>query len=63
MDGDVVLVRSGYHPVVAGPGYNVYYLNFLAGSSRTLAVTEDASHVWIRDTWKETDSRLPLIKG
>jgi 5-deoxy-glucuronate isomerase len=62
-NGDVVLVRSGYHPVVAGPGYNVYYLNFLAGSSRTLAVTEDASHVWIRDTWKETDPRLPLIKG
>jgi 5-deoxy-glucuronate isomerase len=63
IDGDAVLVRSGYHPVVAGPGYNVYYLNFLAGSSRTLAVTEDASHVWIRDTWKETDPRLPLIKG
>jgi 5-deoxy-glucuronate isomerase len=62
-DGDVVLVRSGYHPVVAGPGYNVYYLNFLAGSSRMLAVTEDANHVWIRDTWKEIDSRLPLIRG
>ena len=62
-DGDVVLVRSGYHPVVAGPGYDVYYLNCLAGSSRTLAVTEDASHVWIRDTWKETDPRLPLVKG
>ena len=62
-DGDVVLVRSGYHPVVAGPGYNVYYLNFLAGTSRTLAVTEDANHVWIRDTWKETDPRLPLVKG
>src|SRR5208282_6672992 len=30
-DGDVVLVRSGYHPVVAGPGYDVYYLNCLAG--------------------------------
>jgi hypothetical protein len=30
-DGDVVLVRDGYHPVVAGPGYDVYYLNFLAG--------------------------------
>jgi 5-deoxy-glucuronate isomerase len=62
-DGDAVLVRSGYHPVVAGPGYDVYYLNFLAGSSRTLAVTEDADHVWIRDTWKEIDPRLPLIKG
>jgi 5-deoxy-glucuronate isomerase len=61
-DGDTVLVHSGYHPVVAGPGYDVYYLNFLAGSSRALAVTEDSNHVWIRSTWKETDPRLPLVK-
>lgn len=61
-DGDAVLVRSGYHPVVAGPGYDVYYLNFLAGSSRALAVTEDSDHVWIRSTWKDTDPRLPLVK-
>ena len=61
-DGDAVLVRSGYHPVVAGPGYDVYYLNFLAGSARALNVTEDAEHVWIRSTWKETDSRLPLVR-
>jgi 5-deoxy-glucuronate isomerase len=62
-DGDAVLVRNGYHPVVAGPGYDVYYLNFLAGSSRTLAVTEDPQHVWIRSTWKEMDPRLPLVKA
>src|SRR5690606_34620260 len=31
-DNDVVLVPKGYHPVVAGHGYNVYYLNFLTGS-------------------------------
>ena len=62
-DGDAVLVRSGYHPVVAGPGYDVYYLNFLAGASRTLAVTEDSEHVWIRSTWKDTDPRLPLVHG
>jgi 5-deoxy-glucuronate isomerase len=62
-DGDAVLVRSGYHPVVAGPGYDVYYLNFLAGSSRTMAVTEDPQHVWIRSTWKEPDPRLPLVRG
>jgi len=61
-DGDTVLVRSGYHPVVAGPGYDVYYLNFLAGSARALTVTEDAAHVWIRSTWKEADSRLPLVR-
>lgn len=61
-DGDAVLVRGGFHPVVAGPGYDVYYLNFLAGSARALAVTEDANHVWIRSTWNTTDPRLPLVK-
>jgi 5-deoxy-glucuronate isomerase len=61
-DGDAVLVRSGYHPVVAGPGYNIYYLNFLAGSSRTLAVTEDPKHVWLKSTWKDLDPRLPLVR-
>jgi 5-deoxy-glucuronate isomerase len=61
-DGDVVLVHSGYHAVVAGPGYDVYYLNFLAGTSRTLAVTEDQQQTWIRSTWKGTDPRLPLVR-
>jgi 5-deoxy-glucuronate isomerase len=62
-DGDVVLVHSGYHAVVAGPGYDVYYLNFLAGSSRTLAVTDDSRHAWIRSTWSAVDPRLPLVRG
>jgi 5-deoxy-glucuronate isomerase len=61
-DGDAVLVHDGYHPVVAGPGYDVYYLNFLAGSARALAVTEDAEHTWIRATWNETDPRLPVVR-
>lgn len=62
-DGDAVLVRDGYHPVVAGPGYNVYYLNFLAGTSRTMAVVEDPERVWVRSTWKQPDPRLPLVRG
>jgi len=61
-DGDAILVRSGFHPVVAGPGYDVYYLNFLAGTSRTLAVTEDPHHVWLKSTWNDTDPRLPLVR-
>jgi 5-deoxy-glucuronate isomerase len=61
-DGDVVLVHSGYHPVVAGPGYDVYYLNFLAGTSRTLSITEDQNHTWIRSEWNSLDPRLPLVK-
>lgn len=62
-DGDVVLVRDGYHPVVAGHGYNVYYLNCLAGSARSLANIEDPDHAWVRSTWKTIDPRLPLVRG
>jgi 5-deoxy-glucuronate isomerase len=62
-DGDLVLVHGGYHSVVAGPGYDTYYLNFLAGSSRALAVTEDSKHSWIRSAWGEPDPRLPLVRG
>jgi 5-deoxy-glucuronate isomerase len=62
-DGDAVLVRDGYHPVVAGPGYDIYYLNFLAGSSRSMMVTEDPDHVWLRSSWKQQDARLPLVRG
>lgn len=61
-NGDTVLVHDGYHPVVAGPGYDVYYLNCLAGSARALSVTEDAQHTWIRSTWNETDPRLPVVR-
>lgn len=62
-DGDAVLVRDGYHPVVAGPGYDIYYLNFIAGTSRAMAITEDPDHVWIKSAWPEMDKRLPLIKS
>jgi 5-deoxy-glucuronate isomerase len=61
-DGDAVLVRDGYHPVVAGPGYDVYYLNFIAGSARSLAITEDPKHIWIRSSWNEMDPRLPIVR-
>jgi 5-deoxy-glucuronate isomerase len=37
-DGEFVLIPEGYHPVVAAHGYNVYYLNALAGSARSMAV-------------------------
>src|SRR5438876_174430 len=61
-DGDAVLVRDGYHPVVAGHGYNVYYLNCLAGSARQLATTEDPDHVWVRSTWNQVDPRVPMVR-
>jgi len=58
---DVVLVPEGYHPVVACHGYNVYYLNFLAGSDQSLASTDDPDHKWIYGTWKGMDSRIPVV--
>ena len=60
-DGDAVLVRDGFHPVVAGHGYNVYYLNCLAGSARLLSNTEDPDHIWVHSTWHQVDPRLPLV--
>ena len=43
-DGDVVLVPRGYHPVSAAPGYDLYYLNVMAGPVRRWQVTVDAVH-------------------
>jgi 5-deoxy-glucuronate isomerase len=60
-NNDVVLVPEGYHPVIAGHGYNVYYLNFLAGSDQSLANTDDPDHKWIYGTWKSIDERLPIV--
>jgi len=60
-NNDAMLVPKGYHPVAAGHGYNVYYLNFLAGSDQSLANTNDPDHEWIYDSWKTMDERLPLV--
>ena len=38
-EGDVVLVPRGYHPVSAAPGYDLYYLNVMAGPRRQWQVT------------------------
>jgi len=48
-DGDVVLVPRGYHPVAAGPGYDLYYLNVMAGPRRQWQVRTDPAHRWQLD--------------
>ena len=60
-DGDLVLIPEGYHPVVAAHGYNVYYLNALAGSARSMAASDDPNYAWVREGWEEKDSRLPMV--
>ena len=58
---DAVLVPEGYHPVVSAHGYTTYYLNFLAGSAQSLANTDDPTYRWIKDTWTDTDPRVPVV--
>lgn len=66
--GDVVLVPHGYHgPSMAAPGYDLYYLNVLAGPAdeRSMAFCDDPSHAWIRSSWagQPVDPRLPLTSA
>ncbi|MFC4119771.1 5-deoxy-glucuronate isomerase [Nonomuraea zeae] len=54
--GDVVLVPHGYHgPSMAAPGYDLYYLNVLAGPARqrSMACRDDPRHAWIRASWAD----------
>jgi 5-deoxy-glucuronate isomerase len=60
-DSTLVIVPEGYHPVAAPPGYNVYYLNFLAGSAQSLASHDDARSAWVKGSWSQKDPRLPLV--
>jgi 5-deoxy-glucuronate isomerase len=46
-DGQAVLVPKGYHPVSAPPGYDVYYLNVMAGPNRIWKFNNDSDHAWI----------------
>jgi 5-deoxy-glucuronate isomerase len=63
--GDAVLIPHGWHgPSMAAPGYDLYYLNVMAGpdDERTWQICDDPSHAWVRDTWaaQEIDPRLPF---
>jgi 5-deoxy-glucuronate isomerase len=59
--GDLVMVREGYHPFVAAPGVDAYYLNTLAGSFRSMAATDDPRYAYLRANWPPPDPRVPMI--
>jgi 5-deoxy-glucuronate isomerase len=44
---DVVMVPRGYHPVVAPHGYDLYYLNVMAGPNRHWVFRNDPAHEWM----------------
>ena len=46
-DHDVVMVPRGYHPVVAPHGYDLYYLNVMAGPQRLWVFRNDPVHEWM----------------
>jgi 5-deoxy-glucuronate isomerase len=49
-DGDVVLVPRGYHPVAAPHGYELYYLNVMAGPKRVWKFANDPAHEWMLES-------------
>jgi 5-deoxy-glucuronate isomerase len=46
-NNDVVMVPCGYHPVGAPHGYDLYYLNVMAGPKRIWKFHNDPKHEWI----------------
>jgi 5-deoxy-glucuronate isomerase len=65
--GDVVLIPHGWHgPSMAAPGYDLYYLNVMAGpGGRAWLICDDPAHAWVRDTWagQPVDPRLPMTRA
>ncbi|MGH3366807.1 MAG: 5-deoxy-glucuronate isomerase, partial [Nocardioidaceae bacterium] len=63
-DGDAVLIPRGWHgPSIALPGYDLYYLNVMAGpGQRAWHICDDPQHAWVRSTWTDqpVDPRLPM---
>ena len=49
-NGDVVLVPRGYHPVATVHGYDLYYLNVMAGPKRAWQFYNDPQHQWILES-------------
>jgi len=62
-DGDLLLVPYGYHTTAAAHGYDLYYLNALAGDRRTMQAADDPDLAWIRPAWDdlEPDPRVPVV--
>ncbi|MDO5049077.1 MAG: 5-deoxy-glucuronate isomerase [Actinomycetaceae bacterium] len=63
---DIVIMPYGYHgPSIAAPGYDLYYLNVMAGPAEDAQwmVTLDPHYSWINDELdpKDIDPRLPLF--
>ena len=63
--GDLVLTAPGFHSTIVAPGYNMYFLNYLAGSlyddRRATAPYSDPRYTWIVDRWETNYRNLPIV--
>ena len=51
VDGSSFVIKSGYHPCVAAPGYEMYYFTILGGlSQRSLVQYFQPEHAWQVET-------------
>ena len=51
VDGSSFAIKSGYHPCVAAPGYEMYYFTILGGlSQRALVQYFQPEHAWQVET-------------
>jgi 5-deoxy-glucuronate isomerase len=46
-DDDIAVIRTGFHPVVAASGYELYYLWVMAGEGRVMMPYLDPAHAWV----------------
>jgi 5-deoxy-glucuronate isomerase len=45
----VIIQPVGYHPVANHPGYQMYYLNIIAGEKPAVLPYDDPQHAWVKD--------------
>lgn len=67
-DRDTALVPHGWHgPCVAAPGFDMFYLNVMAGpgEERAWLISDHPDQAWVRGTWRDqqVDPRLTSPQG
>ncbi|MFI5956246.1 5-deoxy-glucuronate isomerase [Cryptosporangium sp. NPDC051539] len=66
-DRDIALVPYGWHgPCIAAPGFDMYYLNVMAGpgAERAWLISDHPDHAFVRGTWASAavDPRLEEMR-
>ncbi len=61
--GDLNMVHRGFHTVVAAPGTNVYYLNFMAGDVRQVTQFIDPDLAWVSEDWAGRPLDIPVPRA